>query len=78
MNKRNGVKAATFLRMRNDLLAALNKIDADIDKVLGQKASNRTLAKARELFAERERVAAELAAFGVDVEAHPAVWSEHG
>lgn len=71
------VKPAMFLSMRNDLLTSLQAVDADIEVVLDARKTEKTLDRARELFSERERICCELADFGIDVEAHPAVWSRH-
>lgn len=75
---RNGIKASVWLEMRNNLLTALALVDAEIDKALLNPASQRAATRCKELFAERERVAAELEDFGLWVEPHPAVWRGHG
>lgn len=70
---REGIKASVFMAMRNNLLTALRDIDAEIDYTLTMRRSNRALARAKELFAERQRLSDELADYGVEVETHPAV-----
>lgn len=67
-----------WLAMRSDLIAAVQGIDAEIDKVLKFPASQRAADKAKELFAERHRVAKELKDFDVVVEPHPAVLRHRG
>ena len=67
------MKASQFLARRNELLTALRNIDAEIMDMLGYRASKRALDRARELFSERRRVAAELEAMGVEIDDHPAV-----
>lgn len=69
----SGVKASVFLALRNELLVALREVDVEIDHALGFRASKRAASKARELFAERQRIADELAELGVDVAPHSSV-----
>lgn len=73
---RNGLTASVFMGIRNKLLAALRDVDAEIDYTLSIRRSNRALVRAKELFAERQRLSDELIEYGVEVETHPAVW-EH-
>lgn len=67
------VAASVFMELRSTLMSALREIDAEIDNTLGFKTSKRAAEKARQLFAERARIADELLTFGVDVEPHPAL-----
>lgn len=69
----NGVKASVYLAMRNELLNALREIDLEITQALGFKTSKRAAHTARNLFAERARVADELSEYGIEVDPHPAV-----
>lgn len=68
-----GAKASVFFAMRSELLKALADVDSEIDQALGYKSSKRAAEKARQLFAERSRLADELLEFGVEVDAHPAL-----
>lgn len=67
------MKASDFLAARNDLLNTLREIDAEISKVITNKRSSKAFEKAKALFAGRDFVVSQLAEFGLDVEAHPAV-----
>lgn len=73
---RNGLTPSAFMAIRNNLLTALRDVDAEIDYTLSLRRSNRALARAKELFLERQRLTDELAEYGVEVDTHPAVW-EH-
>jgi hypothetical protein len=67
------IAASVFLEMRSALIKHLAEIDDEIDKALGFKTSKRAAEKARQLFAERARVADELLTFGVTADPHPAL-----
>lgn len=70
---KDNVKASVFLAMRSDLMTALQEIDAEIERALRYRSSKRAAHTARQLFAERARVADELLEFGIEVDPHPAL-----
>lgn len=72
------MRASVFMARRTELLTQLADIDAQIDKQLSMRRTNKCLEGLRTLFAERNYLADELDGFGVAVEAHPSVWRGYG
>lgn len=70
------MRASVFMARRTELLTQLADIDAQIDKQLSMRRTNKCLEGLRTLFAERSFLADELDGFGVAVEAHPSVCGE--
>lgn len=67
------ISASVFLEMRSKLFTALEEIDGEINKTLRFTKSKRAAEQARQLFVERAQLVDELAAFGIDIDPHPAL-----